>query len=168
MDSVLESTRKREAEVKKETKDGLEAFRKQQEEADKALKEQEADVGGAAGSPTTAETKTTGSEWKVKKRKRGIEKEGTLKGLKRRQSEPTKEGSVEGQTNGSEGGEARQGRAAVNVKDKQERGEASPLSSKDVVPAVKEDSSKEEATASKPPKPVVGLGLAGYSSDEED
>ena len=166
---MLESTRKREAEVKKETKDGLEAFRKQQEEADKALREQEADVGGAAGSPTTAEAKATGSEWKVKKRKRGIEKEETFKGLKRRQSEPTKEeGVVGGQANGSEGGKARQGSSAVDVKDKQERSEASSSSSKDVVPAVKQDSPKGEAAASKPPKPMVGLGLAGYSSDEED
>lgn len=166
---MLESTRKKEAEVKKETRDGLEAFRKQQEEADKALKEQEADVGGAVGSPTTAEAKATGSEWKVKKRKRGTEKEGTLKGLKRRQSESTKEeGSVGGQPNASEGGKARQGSAAVEVKVKQESSEASPLSSKDAVPAVKEDSPKEEAAVSKPPKPVVGLGLAGYSSDEED
>lgn len=165
---MLESTRKREAEVKKETKDGLDAFRKQQEEADRALKEQEADVGGAAGSPTTAEAKATGSEWKVKKRKRGIEKEGTLKGLKRRQSEPTKEElSLEGETSGSGGGKARQ-ESAVEVKLKQERDEASSLSRKDVVPTVKGASPEKEIAASKPPKPVVGLGLAGYSSDEDD
>lgn len=70
LDSVLESTRAREEAVKKETREQLELFRRQQEEADRALMAESAGTGdvtevGASGSPTGAE-----SSWAVNARKR--------------------------------------------------------------------------------------------------
>lgn len=77
LDSVLESTRAHEEAVKKETREQLELFRRQQEEADRALMAQsttnaDATGVGVPGSPTGEE-----SLWTVnaRKRKRLKEKE---------------------------------------------------------------------------------------------
>lgn len=77
LDSVLESTRAREEAVRKETREQLELFRRQQEEADRALmaesaKNRDVTEVGASGSPTGEE-----SSWAVnaRKRKRLKEKE---------------------------------------------------------------------------------------------
>ena len=77
LDSVLESTRAREEAVKKETREQLELFRRQQEVADRALLAESAGNGdvtevGGSGSPTGEE-----SSWAVnaRKRKRLKEKE---------------------------------------------------------------------------------------------
>ncbi|KAH8808322.1 N-terminal domain of NEFA-interacting nuclear protein NIP30-domain-containing protein [Xylogone sp. PMI_703] len=85
LDSVLESTRAEEARIKRETAEGLELFRRQQEEADKKLR--------AAGSTQTSdETSPTNDEeqWVagMRKRKRAKEKE-ILKGVKVRRSSST-------------------------------------------------------------------------------
>lgn len=81
LDSVLESTRAKEAAVKKETIEQLDLFRRQQEEADKALLLRDDDgTGQGIGSSNLEE-----EQWKTtaKKRKRVGEKE-TLKGVKLR------------------------------------------------------------------------------------
>lgn len=91
LDSVLESTRAKEEAVKKETKEQLDLFRRQQEEADKALLD-------AAGNKSTVAPATAGSppteegQWAVnaRKRKRAKEKE-VLKGVKLRKSSSTSE-----------------------------------------------------------------------------
>ena len=92
LDSVLESTRAKEEAVKRETVEQLDVFRRQQEEADRALLLQheegrDEDKNGKAGSPTTEET-----PWAVnaRKRKRAKEREG-LKGVKLRKSSTTGE-----------------------------------------------------------------------------
>ncbi|KAK8901715.1 hypothetical protein QC760_010140 [Botrytis cinerea] len=82
LDSVLESTRAEEDRVRKETAEGLELFRKQQEDADK--KARAADDGGAQiqdGSPVRED------EWGTagRKRKRTKDKE-VLKGVKVRRA----------------------------------------------------------------------------------
>ncbi|MCJ1354321.1 MAG: hypothetical protein MMC33_004309 [Icmadophila ericetorum] len=97
LDSVLESTRAREEAVKRETTEQLDAFRRLQEEADKAAllsgsgeaagEEDGRGAGGAAGplgSPVRG-LGEDGSEWGVnsRKRKRFKEKE-ILKGVKLR------------------------------------------------------------------------------------
>ena len=87
LDSVLESTRAKEAEIKKETTEQLDLFRRQQEEADKAFAAEAADgnlVSG--GSPTEEE------QWAVsgKKRRRAKEKQ-VLKGVKLRKMSSTSE-----------------------------------------------------------------------------
>ena len=85
LDSVLESTRTKEAEIKKETTEQLDLFRRQQEEADKALLAEAADGSGAnvvVGGGSVEE-----EQWVVssKKRRRGKEKE-VLKGVKLRKT----------------------------------------------------------------------------------
>ncbi|KAA6407057.1 MAG: hypothetical protein FRX48_09123 [Lasallia pustulata] len=86
LDSVLESTRAKEEAVKKETKEQLDLFRRQQEEADKALLDAAGNdspaTPAAAGRPPAEE-----SQWAVnaRKRKRAKEKE-VLKGVKLRKS----------------------------------------------------------------------------------
>lgn len=83
LDSVLESTRAEELRVKKETAEGLELFRKQQEEADKKLRAGIVNDADTQSSP--AEEEEQWASGTARKRKRQKEKEG-LKGVKRRNS----------------------------------------------------------------------------------
>jgi hypothetical protein len=82
LDSVLESTRKEEERVKRETSEGLALFRQQQEEADKKARRGSDGAVVGEGSPKLEE-----ESWVAggKKRKRMKEKEG-LKGVKIRRS----------------------------------------------------------------------------------
>ena len=68
LDTVLQAERAKEAEAKKQTSEQLDAFRKQQEEAEKAAKQDD----------TTAVEPETTESWSVgaRKRKKGREKEG--------------------------------------------------------------------------------------------
>jgi FAM192A/Fyv6, N-terminal domain len=83
LDSVLESTRAEEERVRRETAEGLEAFRRLQEEADKKLLANAAD-------PVVANPAEEQVEWVaggVRKRKRRAgEKEAFVKGVKLRKS----------------------------------------------------------------------------------
>ncbi|KAF2652871.1 hypothetical protein K491DRAFT_662984 [Lophiostoma macrostomum CBS 122681] len=83
LDSVLEETRKKEAEVKKETLQQLDAFRKYREEAERrALAEQN------AGSP---EVEDAQAQWLTggRKRKKGEKDGALLKGIKLRKASGT-------------------------------------------------------------------------------
>ncbi|KAI9748648.1 MAG: hypothetical protein M1815_003086 [Lichina confinis] len=84
LDSVLESTRAKEAALKKETEEQLEVFRKQQENADRAL------LNDDDGEKGRGEVDTVDGGWKTtsRKRRRVGEKEG-LKGVKLRKSSST-------------------------------------------------------------------------------
>lgn len=87
LDSVLESTRKEEERVKRETAEGLALFRQQQEEADKKARRGSDGAAIEDGSPTFEEESwVTGG----RKRKRVKEKEG-LKGVKIRRSSTSTE-----------------------------------------------------------------------------
>ncbi len=88
LDSVLESTRAKEAALKKETQEQLEIFRKQQEQADRAQLLENDDE----KSPTAAAPEGSEEQWKLtgRKRRRVGEKEG-LKGVKIRKSSSTSE-----------------------------------------------------------------------------
>ena len=90
LDSVLESTRNREQAVKKETREQLELFRRQQEEADRALIAESTGTGeanevGGSESPNGEE-----SLWAVnaRKRKRLKEKEPSKLSKQRKKSLP--------------------------------------------------------------------------------
>lgn len=87
LDSVLESTRAEEERVKRETREGLEAFRRQQEEADKKAREAEGEPGAEGRVPAV-----DGEQWAVggRKRKKKTEKE-VLKGVKIRRVSSTVE-----------------------------------------------------------------------------
>lgn len=162
LDSVLESTRKKEEDVKRETTEQLDIFRRQQEEADKAILEDsgEADdskVDGKAGSPEAGE-----SQWGVnaRKRKRAKGKEG-LKGVKIRKSSSTLESPIALL-------EKQKDVAALTVskEDTDESAKATdqihPPSTTSIRPPVTTKPEDPKSTT------ATGLGLVGYSSDEED
>lgn len=175
---MLESTRAKEEAVKRETTEQLDLFRRQQEEADKALLKESGEnqdgEGGKAGSPTAGE-----NQWAInaRKRKRAKEKE-VLKGVKVRKGSSTSETPVGlgGERRGSASQEPEKGKAIASA---QESGEKrTPSAEKEL-----EEKVVSEALAS--PTPISGatalpkqgagaaskpaaLGLAGYSSDEED
>ncbi len=85
LDTVLESTRTKEAEIKKETTEQLDLFRRQQEEADRALLLAEAGDGNGTNAIVAGVDAAEEEQWTVsgKKRRRGKEKPG-LKGVKLR------------------------------------------------------------------------------------
>jgi hypothetical protein len=87
LDSVLESTRKEEDRVKRETAEGLALFRQQQDEIDKKARRGSDGAAVEEGSPTAEE-----ESWIAggRKRKRAKEKEG-LKGVKIRRSSTSNE-----------------------------------------------------------------------------
>lgn len=156
LDSVLESTRKREAEVKKQTSEQLELFRRQQEEADKAALEGANDAHEVQG----ANGKEEEERWAVNrgKRKRVEEKKG-LKGFKLRKV------SSSAHDGGGLDASAKSPPPTIQPQPK------SITRLTNTSPAVisKMGDSKPLEPVSKPNTAAsVGLGLAGYSSDEED
>ena len=172
LDSVLESTRAKEEAVKRETTEQLDLFRRQQEEADKALLEagggKEEDEGGKAGSPTAGE-----SQWAVnaRKRKRAKEKEG-LKGLKIRRSS-TSEGFERPRSASQEPEEAK---ATLSTADAKEKGairsgsapKGKTAAAGPVSPAAEPNKAPGATSAKLEPPKSGGLGLAGYSSEDDD
>ncbi|TGO24492.1 hypothetical protein BPAE_0101g00100 [Botrytis paeoniae] len=155
LDSVLESTRAEEDRVRKETAEGLELFRKQQEDADK--KARAADNDGAQtqdGSPVREDDwGTTG-----RKRKRTKDKE-VLKGVKVRRassSTSTKDLPTKPAKDDSDS-------TATSTK---------PPASKDSakIPGPKPAKVAPKPVAVKKPSPPPsnkGLGLVDYGSDED-
>ena len=169
LDSVLESTRVKEQAVKKETSEQLDLFRRQQEEAEKALLEEGIKASDAAASPTGPSSDT---QWALnaKKRKRTKEDKG-LKGLKIRKSSSTIEApsslSDKNSTNDQ----------APSKKDTKDliNGDTKEIP-KSVEAALPQSKTTDEkaASASAPksssparPSALSGLGLADYSSDED-
>ena len=139
------------AAIKKETSEQLEAFRKQQEEAERKARAEDDDAG-----PVPEE-----EQWTIGKRKRtkGREKEG-LKGIKlRRTSTAEKPGSAE------------TGKRASNMPEKPA---ISPerSTSKDQIASAKpvaRTGSSAKSPAQSPTVKVSALPLGlGYSSSEED
>ena len=175
---MLESTRAKEEAVKRETTEQLDIFRRQQEEADKALLEESGEKddgeGGKAGSPTAGE-----NQWAInaRKRKRAKEKE-VLKGVKVRKGSSTSETPVglDSKRKGSASQEPEKGKAIVSAqdpgekttssaeKDLEEKVVSEALASPTSISGTTTPSKQGAGAASKP----TALGLAGYSSDEED
>ncbi|KAI6902606.1 hypothetical protein KC334_g7562 [Hortaea werneckii] len=174
LDSVLESTRTQEAEVKKETREQLDAFRKLQEDAGKkAVAGQD---GEDAGDAATADAETS---WALgpRKRKKGKERGGVLGGVKLRKAES-------GEVGGDGGGGAKATSSSPPKEDKE--GKDTEASSR--TPAKSKGPEQTERASSAPNKQVDGktvghepqpveaksaaqpppLGLVAYSSDEED
>jgi hypothetical protein len=155
LDSVLESTRAEEDRVKRETAEGLEAFRRQQEEADKKVRR------ASSGEQNVEEASNALEEeqWAVagRKRKRAKEKEG-LKGVKIRRSsiveEPAK-GVASGASSSPPKDHIETPKTRSLAKTTQGDAETGP-----VTPAVV---SKAPPASHKP-----GLSLVDYGSDEDD
>jgi hypothetical protein len=147
LDSVQERARAKELAEKQHTKEHLEEFRKQQEEAERAAKELEA---AAVAPPTVSETWAAGP----RKRKKGKEKDG-IGGLKiRRTSTGDKTKEIgDAKTNDQA---ADSSRATPVTTDKSTEKSAEKVSDKPAAP-----------TSPPPPATAAGLGLGAYSSDEE-
>ncbi|KAJ5370345.1 uncharacterized protein N7496_006437 [Penicillium cataractarum] len=157
LDSVLESTRAQEEAVKKDTADQLEVFRKQREEAEKAM------LG-----PTTSDVTPAPAEeedWAIpaRKRRRDKGKDSLIPGKKRKASL-------------TEGGETAAKNEVASTKATSTPGTnaQSPKTAGNAVKAVSEtkaQSSIPEKTTTdtkQPAKPApAGLGLVGYGSDSD-
>lgn len=148
MDSVLESTRAEEERVKRETAEGLELFRRQQDEADKKARREGGGTQTDEGSPIAEE------EWVAagRKRKRNKDKEG-LRGVKVRRASSAVDATTQA------------------VKSKALKAEQS--SSKDNPPNEISTSTSQAQieTSEKKSTPVPaksGLSLVDYASDEDD
>ncbi|KAJ5212547.1 uncharacterized protein N7498_004193 [Penicillium cinerascens] len=170
LDSVLESTRAQEAAVKKDTADQLEIFRKQREEAEKAM------LGPTSSEVTPAEEE----EWTIpaRKRRRDKGKDLLVPGKKRRAS--ATEGS--GKTDSSKDEAPQkpsQGSGAAPKKDSTQSTQSaasSGITSTNPAENAAQSSSASQGksktdkkTETKPPaKPApVSLGLVGYGSDSD-
>ena len=181
---MLESTRKKEEEVKKETSEQLDLFRRQQEEKDKELLEGEEEADGKAGSPTTGESQ---SSWAVNARKRKRVKENEkagLKGLKLRKSSSTGEAPVRLKESSSTAEVPNASKREDDDKELVEPqdtrtgtlspqkaifgGSASPPSPPPPDIATMKASPKQDIGSKSKFQSSAGLGLAGYSSDEDD
>ena len=179
---MLESTRKKEEEVKKETSEQLDLFRRQQEEKDKELLERGEEADGKAGSPTAGESQ---SSWAVNARKRKRVKEndrGGLKGLKLRKGSSTGEAPVGLRTSSSTAEDlsaskrdASQGEPAEledtgveNLATEKASAGLSASPPPSPSPATKKASPNQENSSKSIPLATPGLGLAGYSSDEDE
>lgn len=149
LDSVLESTRAKEAEVKKQTREQLEAFRRSQEEAERAASLQDTDPAEAV------------ETWTVGPRKRKKGRENVIGGVKlRRTSNTEKQIATENDTIMSRDLRGEQ------IHDAQTPGKAPLEASESGDPAALLD---VNTTASKSPSPpAAALGLGAYSSDEDD
>ncbi|SMR44679.1 unnamed protein product [Zymoseptoria tritici ST99CH_1A5] len=160
LDSVLESTRKQEAAVRKQTREELEAFKRQQQEAEQAAKVVD----------TLPEAPVETSSWTVsRKRKKG--REDVLGGVKLRKAssgaktlgEAAKDESpVSGTATGAAEPAGKTALADVGASKNANSGSSE----------VKEVSNAPAAiprpSVSPPPQPGSGLGLVAYSSDEDD
>ena len=161
LDSVLESTRAEEDRVKRETAEGLDLFRRQQEEADKkARRESEGAAVVEKGSPTGEE-----EQWIAggRKRKRTKERDG-LKGVKIRTASSTNESTKPAPVDSellSLNNPSSSERKSENVKP------PSQARRDQVAPVTKPAS---PVTVSKMlPAPLKGsLGLVDYGSDEDE
>ena len=168
LDSVLESTRVKEQAVKKETSEQLDLFRRQQEEAEKALLDEGIKASDAAASPTGPSSDT---QWALnaKKRKRAKEDKG-LKGLKMRKSSST----IEGPSSLSDKSTNDQSPSQKDAKDPikaDTKGIPKPVQAS-LPPSKTADEKAASATVPKGSSParasvLSGLGLADYSSDED-
>ncbi|KAG9241087.1 N-terminal domain of NEFA-interacting nuclear protein NIP30-domain-containing protein [Calycina marina] len=146
LDEVLESTRKEEARVKKETQESLIAFRKRQEEVDKRARDEEGAEGWEGG-----------DDWAAamgRKRKRE-KKEGLVKGVKVRRASTLEEKIVKPAADETKAA------PVAKTAEKAEMAEYVKTSRAEVPAAV------PKAASSVPP-PKSGMSLVDYGSDDDD
>lgn len=159
LDSVMESTRAQEAAVKQDTAEQLEVFRRQREEAEKVLLEDNsADVGPPA----------EGGDWKIpaRKRRRDKNKDLLVPGKKRKSLPEDDGGSVpqkEQKTTAPEpAGKAAPGSVAEGSKISQQKSDDRPANTG------KPSQDTARAETKQPEKPTTSsLGLVAYGSDSD-
>ncbi|KNG45291.1 putative tho complex subunit 3 [Stemphylium lycopersici] len=150
LDSVLEKKRQEEANVKKETADRLELFRRQREEAEKKARGLEEESTEAPQDEGTGQWAAAG-----RKRKKGPEA-GLLKGVKLRKSSSVPEAQADIAAKQTTQGDT------TGMKSKSNH-DAKSSATPPVV-------STEPSTTAPPPKSgnILTLGLGYASSDDED
>jgi len=160
LDAVLESERAKEAAIRKDTREQLDSFRRLQEEAEKAA----FDEGNTAG-PAVEEEQLFAAG---RKRKKGKEKE-PLRGVKLRKSSSTSEHPSPAIKAAAKPPDEKKGVSAASTSPSE------GLKPKGRTPLRNDTGQKLSALGAspsasppaQPPKPSV-LGLANYSSDEDD
>lgn len=154
---MLESTRAKEAEVKKETTEQLEAFRKRQEEAEKEAKQ-----GTVVEDASTIET-----TWNVAGRKRKKTRSEAIGGIKLRKTSSVEVGDDAEHSSKDAPKEPSPGpvRAEIGIVGKLAVN-ADPVSVIKPAPTVPAPADSKPATDIKLAS-GGGLGLGAYSSDEE-
>lgn len=161
LDSVLESTRAKEAAVKRETAEQLEAFHRRREEAQKALLE--------STSPDVAPVK--GDEWTALARKRRNDKHrNALIAGKKRKASATDNAAGKGTNNGKDSQklDGAGGSSAKKLDQGTSKSDKATPTAPATQPKIVTDTEKGLPNAKSPTKPpLVSLGLAGYSSDSE-
>lgn len=157
LDSVLESTRAQEEAVKKDTADQLEVFRKQREEAEKAM------LGSTASDVTPAPAEEEDWAISARKRRRDKGKDALIPGKKRKAS-LTESGVAT----------AKNEVPATKATSTPATNTHSPTTAVNAVKGVSETktrSSIPETTTTdtkQPAKPApAALGLVGYGSDSD-
>lgn len=164
LDSVLESTRAREDAVKKETIEQLDLFRRQQEEADRALLNHTTNTGTSPEAHNPVNDTSTVSSWAINARKRKRNKGNDVKpGLKLRKSCSTTEKPPAVLPGAAASASPAEG-ALEELKPSQEATAVSDNSLNTVDGSVK-DTHRHPSVAFEKAIPTA-LGLAAYSSDE--
>lgn len=167
LDSVLESTRAQEAAVKKDTADQLEVFRKQREEAEKAM------LGPTSSEVAPAEEE----EWTIpaRKRRRDKSKELLVSGKKRKASVAESNHKADAFEK-EEARKASQGSETAAASDHQARSTATsgairPQAAGNAAkepPGNTQQSKTDQKVDHQPAKTTTGsLGLVGYGSDSD-
>lgn len=163
---MLESTRREEERVRRETAEGLLAFRQRQEEADKKLLLSQ--QGDAISPVDEAE-----EEWTVgsggRKRKRKVEREG-LRGVKLRRSSTATSENLAEKVEASQPGVVESASSQKPIKDNASEGKESGAAAKlGLKPEAKSTISPAPQRKTSAPAPVKGgLGLVDYGSDSDD
>lgn len=163
LDSVLESTRAKEEAVKKETTEQLDIFRRQQEDADKAILSETVgveDTSPVGGIPPAE------SQWAInaRKRKRAKGREALL-GAKVRKTSFANEYSPPAAAT-TEPDEAEAASESVQKEDEPLANDKGIVKAV-VSPTISTNDGGVNFPAREKPSAVVGLGLIDYSSDED-
>ncbi|GIC92103.1 PSME3-interacting protein [Aspergillus udagawae] len=162
LDSIMESTRAQEAAVKKETAEQLELFRRQREEAEKALLE---------NSSVDVQPSNEGEDWKIpaRKRRRDKNKESLIPGKKRKSAS---EGAAERPSPSDSKAEAPKLQSPSKDSKTPAAVESPPAAedsktTKALGASSTSDPQKGNASLPAAKSSTLSLGLAGYSSDSE-
>ena len=163
---MLESTRAKELAVKEETREQLEVFRKQQEEADKKVMDGGKELAEeTAGSPTGESNET---QWTVHARKRKRVKDDLgLKGGKIRKASSTSDASPPAVSQSDERIGGADARSILPKGPERTSSGISVDSSHTGVRNPTGPSQQTESTNSAKAHCLTGLGLAEYSSDDD-
>ncbi|KAK6007700.1 hypothetical protein QM012_004514 [Aureobasidium pullulans] len=164
LDTVMESTRAKEEAVKKETAERLEAFRRQQEDTEKASR----------GAAPEASNQSESDTWAFNARKRKrIKEKDAIAGLKLRKSSssmvqmtpdaaaPAAEASDDKHQSPSSPAPTPANQSAISVQPPAAAIDKAVIDKVNQAPAA-------TAAASTTPAPAAALGLAAYSSDDDD